>query len=401
MHFGDPMRKVGWVAPILIAIAIFIHGIGEFSSARAESKAPAKKPTVGSVLAPHWNHNGSVVSLVTQGAKQKFFYDTPRVGLLDAGVKPGTLLFDGQRNGQNFVGTAFQFYRTCKSRGFPVTGSTSDDRRQITLKGKAPLLDMNCNVTGTRDDVLIFTASQSAPSEPPKETPVASSSGTKAAPQTPSDQASSIGVDAKKSALAAAVVPSAPAVEGSNAKSGEPTSANKTASVTGAVAPSEPAKEEKVATVPAAEKAPPSAPPEDAKQPAATPTASITAKSSATGSGAAPPSEPPKDTQVAAIPGAASSAAKTNDKTDDTSKSKNAATAAVVSAPGNLPNKSKSDDSKTDGNKTPVVIENRAVPMGPPEKMMEIVLKNGRILRIGRDIELETLSRIISQLERQ
>ena len=32
---------------------------------------------------------------------------------------------------------------------------------------------------------------------------------------------------------------------------------------------------------------------------------------------------------------------------------------------------------------------------------MEIVLKNGRILRIGRDVELEALARIIAQLERQ
>ena len=406
------MRNVGWA--VAITIAVFVHHIGELSSARAESKTSTKGSSAGSVLAPHWNHNGSLVSLVSQGAKQKFFYDTPRVGLLDAGVKPGTLLFEGQRNGQNFDGTAFQFYRTCKSRGFPVTGSTSDDRKTITLKGKAPLLDMNCNVTGSRDDVLIFTASQIAPSEPPKETPVASSSGTKAAAQTPSDQASSVVVDTKNSALAAAVLPSAPAVEGSNAKSGESSSANKTASVTGADLPSEPAKdkqvtgdapkEEKVAVVPATEKVPPSGPPEDVKQPAATQTASITAKSSAAGSGAAPPSEPPKDTQVAAIPGAANNAAKTTEKTtektDDPSKSKNAATAAVVSAPSNLPSKSKSDDSKADGNKTPVVIENRAVPTSAPEKMMEIVLKNGRILRIGRDIEPEALARIILQLER-
>ena len=160
MHFGDLMRSVGWVAPILTAVAIFIHDIGESGSARAESKAPAKKSAAASTISSHWNHNGSAVSLVSEGKKQKFFYDAPRVGLLDAGVKPGTLLFDGQRSGQNFEGLAYQFYRTCKAHGFLVTGSTSDDRKTITLKGKAPLLDMNCNVTGSRDDVLIFTRSE-------------------------------------------------------------------------------------------------------------------------------------------------------------------------------------------------------------------------------------------------
>src|SRR4029077_13349786 len=131
---GDPVRHAGWVAAVLISI--FICDIGEFSNARAESKSRPKKTAAVSALAPHWNHNGSLVSLVSEGAKQRLFYDTPRVGLLDAGVKPGTLLFEGQRTGQNFEGTAYQFYRTCKARGFPVTGTTSDDRQQIILKGK-------------------------------------------------------------------------------------------------------------------------------------------------------------------------------------------------------------------------------------------------------------------------
>ena len=179
MHSGDLMRNGGWAAPILIAIAVFVHDIGESSSARAESKTAVKKPAVVSALAPHWNHNGSVVSAVTQGDKQKFYYDAPRVGLLDVGVKSGTLLFEGQQQGKNISGTAYQFYRTCKSRGYQVSGATSDDRRQITLKGKVPVLDFNCNVTGTRDDVLIFTAAQTPPTEPPKETPVASTSQTK------------------------------------------------------------------------------------------------------------------------------------------------------------------------------------------------------------------------------
>ena len=400
------MRKVGWIAAILTTSTIFVHGIGYFSSASAEGK---RGSTAASKLAAHWSHNGSLVSLVAHGKKQKFFYDTPRIGLLDTGVKPGTLLFDGQRTGQNFEGTAYQFYRTCKARGFKVTGTTSDDRRQITLKGKAPLLDLNCNVTGTRDDVLIFTASQIPPNEPPRDTPVAAATG--ATPSAPAKNFPSEAnkVEASKSTVASAAV-----------------------SVTAAVAPSEPPKDnskdkQAAATPPPESKpAPPtelaksetakSEPAKDAKPPVAAQTAANTSAATIT---AAPPSEPakdnqsaaapvvnagavppssetPKSTQVAAIPEATGSTA----KTDDAGKSKNAATAAVV-VPPNIPaNTSKSDAAKSDSAKTPVLVENKAVPTGAPEKMMEIVLKNGRILRIGRDIEPEALTRIISHLER-
>ena len=111
----------------------------------------------------YWNHGGSLMRLVSDGAKQKIFYETPRIGLVDTGIAPGTLLFEGQRNGPTLVGTAYQFYRGCKSQGYRISGNTSKDLRQITLKGKAPLLDASCNITGSRDDVLIFTANQSAP----------------------------------------------------------------------------------------------------------------------------------------------------------------------------------------------------------------------------------------------
>ena len=157
------MRNAGWAAPVLFATAILIQSIDDSNSARAETKAPVKKPVAAGPLSPQWNHNGSVVNWVSTGAKQKIVYESPRAGLLDAGVKQGTLLFEGQRNGQSISGTAYQFYRTCKAHGFEVSGTASEDRKTITLKGKAPLLDMNCNVTGTRDDILIFTASQIAP----------------------------------------------------------------------------------------------------------------------------------------------------------------------------------------------------------------------------------------------
>jgi hypothetical protein len=476
MHIGDLMRRIGCAAAILVAI--FVHHIGEFGSARAESKASAKRSAAGSALTSHWNHNGSLVSLVSEGSKQKFIYSTPRVGLLDAGVKPGTLLFEGQKNGQNIDGTAYQFYRTCKSHGFQVTGSTSDDRRQITLKGKAPQLDLNCNVTGTRDDVLVFSASQSSPNETAKDTLVASAPA------------------AKPVAVATGATPSAPATnfpsEANRGEASKATAANTAFSATAAVAPSEPpkdnSKDKQIAATPPQESkpAPPaelakseaakSEPAKDAKPPvaaqtavntpaatstaappsepakkevpppAASPTAANTATSASASSSAAPkepakdhqpakapgenvgatkpdpsapagtqaaapPSEPQKATQVAAIPGAGGSVAKADDaskskvpaipeavgsvaKADDAGKSKTATAAVVVTTPHNLPEKSNFEVSGG------TAAQNKTAPAQPAEKMMEIVLKNGRVLRIGRDIDPDALMRIIALLER-
>jgi len=429
------MRKIGWAAPILVTLAIFTC-----ASARAQSKPPASGSTA-SALEPHWNHNGSIVSFVTDGPKQKIFYDTPRIGLMDAGVKPGTLLFEGRRNGQTWVGTAYQFYRTCKSRGYQVGGNTSDDLKQITLKGKAPLLDANCNVMGSRDDVLIFTANQSAPSKLPKDTPIASAPAASASAQTPNSASA-----ANKPAAVSTAAPSAPpatnrtpdkpAAEPSSAKSSDVSAPNNAVSGTPAIAPGETAKDKHATINPGQQVStvPPSEPIKD-KQPAAPPqNTSNAAKSSATASSAAPSSEPvkdkqpstiagtesappksdvsntgnipahqnvaapqsepTKDTQVAAIPTAISSAA----KTDDPSKTKNSA--ATGGAANDLRATIKSEVSIAHVDKTGTLIENKIVPTNPPEKMMEIVLKNGRVLRIGRDIDIEALLRIISSLER-
>ncbi len=414
----------------------------------AKPPVPGPQPMAVSAepSSAYWNHDGSLMLLFSDGAKQKIFYETPRIGLVDTGIAPGTLLFEGQRNGPTIVGTAYQFYRRCKSEGYRVSGNTSKDLRQITLKGKAPLLDASCNITGSRDDVLIFTATQSAPGEPPKDTPVAGASVANATAQSPSGTSATNNL-----VVAGAVVPSAsletsrapdiPVVEGSNAKSGDAGTPSNAVTSAPAVAPSEAAKDKQAATNPGQQVSavPPSEPIKETQVAAPAQNTSNAEKSSATASSAAPPvepvkdkqtnasastdgappkseapttaniqaqqnattppNEPPKDTKVAAIPGAVSSAAKTDiAKTDDASKSKNSAATGEV--PNDLRATIKSDVSVAETDKTGTVIENKIATTNPPERMMEIVLKNGRVLRIGRDMDPEALLRIISLLER-
>ena len=40
--------------------------------------------------------------VASSGAGRKFFYETPRPGMVEVGVKPGTLLFVGKRVGMNY-----------------------------------------------------------------------------------------------------------------------------------------------------------------------------------------------------------------------------------------------------------------------------------------------------------
>ncbi len=86
---------------------------------------------------------------------------------------------------------------------------------------------------------------------------------------------------------------------------------------------------------------------------------------------------------------------------DDGSNSKILATSAATGGTANdLWAANKSEVSIAEVDITGALIESRTFPTSTSEKMMEIVLKNGRALRIGRDIDPEVLMRIISLLER-
>src|SRR5262245_8472128 len=109
-----------------------------------------------------WDHNGSQVSLSADGAGRQFRYQTPRASLLEIGVQPGALLFDGRRNGDRYSGTAYVFTKVCGARPYAVAGPVSADQRAVTMYGKAPILNSSCRATGYRDDVLVFNISPEA-----------------------------------------------------------------------------------------------------------------------------------------------------------------------------------------------------------------------------------------------
>jgi hypothetical protein len=111
---------------------------------------------VAQTQASLWELNGSSVSLAASGSGRKFYYENPRPGLVDVGVRPGTLLFEGRRNGNQYAGRAYVFSKYCGAIGYDVTGSVAADDRSVTLYGSAPLVDQSCRIAQYRDSVLVF-----------------------------------------------------------------------------------------------------------------------------------------------------------------------------------------------------------------------------------------------------
>ena len=91
--------KLG-VAAIALVAAVAM------ASAQAETQTASSEPTT-------WDHNGSVMYLVANGQSREFHYQKPRAGMLEVGVRPGSLLFSGQIDNGQYSGTAYIFNPHC------------------------------------------------------------------------------------------------------------------------------------------------------------------------------------------------------------------------------------------------------------------------------------------------
>ncbi len=110
----------------------------------------------GSAQRTVWGHNGSVVYLVANGASREFYYQKPRPGMLDAGARPGSLLFRGEVNSGQYVGTAYIFNPLCGPIPFEVKGLSLDGDERIVLTGQAPRVGRNCRSYTSYTSTLEF-----------------------------------------------------------------------------------------------------------------------------------------------------------------------------------------------------------------------------------------------------
>lgn len=106
-----------------------------------------------------WNHNGSVMRLVARGNQRSFYYEDPKPVLRRAGVRTGTLLFNGRKQGNYYSGTARRFSKYCPGEPleYHVEGPVRRDQLQVTVEGSREVQN-RCRSTGRRAwDTLVFT----------------------------------------------------------------------------------------------------------------------------------------------------------------------------------------------------------------------------------------------------
>lgn len=103
-----------------------------------------------------WMHNGSIMRLEANGNARRFAYLMPRPGMIEAGARPGDVVFEGYRNGQTYQGVAYIYSRACGRSKYAVAGMISDDERMIEVSGQVPLLGDDCQPRAYRRDVLFF-----------------------------------------------------------------------------------------------------------------------------------------------------------------------------------------------------------------------------------------------------
>jgi len=127
--------------------------------AHAQTQTTPPAPSV-------WDHNGSTMTLVENGATREFHYQNPRPGMVEVGAHPGTLLFRGRFDNGQFAGTAYIFNPRCGPIPFPVRGSALDDGARIVLTGEVPPVGRKCRVYRTVASSLEFTRPKPAEAAP-------------------------------------------------------------------------------------------------------------------------------------------------------------------------------------------------------------------------------------------
>jgi predicted aspartyl protease len=77
--------------------------------------------------------------------------------MLEAGARPGALLFRGRSVNGRYIGTAFIFDSRCGQRSYEVSGPILDNYERVILQGRAQRVGADCRPIGIVNDTLEFT----------------------------------------------------------------------------------------------------------------------------------------------------------------------------------------------------------------------------------------------------
>lgn len=133
-----------------------LQGAGRQYKTEREEKI-IQPPIVDEESRSRWSHNGSMMILHKNGNRRIFTYAVPNKRMFEAGVSAGTTLFEGERQGNRYTGTARVFSRYCEAPlNFHVEGVVPNEKK-IILRGRHQHYDKGCMPSGRSvEEVLEF-----------------------------------------------------------------------------------------------------------------------------------------------------------------------------------------------------------------------------------------------------
>jgi hypothetical protein len=124
--------------------------------------------TASSAQQAVWNVESSTAVEDSRGPREfRMMLQRPGGDLASKGAGTGTVLFEGERNGDNVSGLAWAFAAGCLAESYEAFGAFSSDRAVFTVQGRAPVKDSSCKITSFQDKTLIFTKPAVAQAPPP------------------------------------------------------------------------------------------------------------------------------------------------------------------------------------------------------------------------------------------
>jgi hypothetical protein len=103
-----------------------------------------------------WDHNNSVMLISVAGNQVIITYEQPRQGMIDEGVRRGTVLFNGYKDGNQLSGTSYVFDRNCPPIPYGDGGIISNEREIVLSGRRVPTQLSNCQPVAYRVDPSIF-----------------------------------------------------------------------------------------------------------------------------------------------------------------------------------------------------------------------------------------------------
>lgn len=125
------------------------------SSDGQEQPAQPAAPDVveNAKVSSYWQYGSSEVGLIAEGASRRFLYTKPDLNVPHP-ARAGDMIFDGRKEGENYVGKARLPGDTCGDDTFEVNGPIANEGKTVNLTGSRNRHGAECSTSGITQENL-------------------------------------------------------------------------------------------------------------------------------------------------------------------------------------------------------------------------------------------------------